>query len=111
MAIAHNELAEYAHWKAEEVKIINDTPVCFRDICVLEIRMGDVDDPDIFIASPIWDWQQTEAGKFIMEHAVEQPYWVRMHDPYNYGHVYRIMARLSKQNEIFWRLKWGGVSK
>ena len=111
MAIAHNELAEYTHWQAEEVKIVNDKPVRFRDICVLEIRMGDVEDPDLLIASPIWDWQQTAAGKFVMDHAVERPYWIRAIDPYGYGHVYRVMARVSEQHETFWRLKWGGLNK
>ena len=109
MAMTHNELAEYTHWQAEEVKLIDDQPVRFRDVCVLEIRMGDVEDPDLLIASPIWDWQQTEAGKFVMEHAVERPYWIRAVDPYSYGHVYRIMARVSEQHETFWRLKWGGL--
>ena len=27
------------------------------------IRMGDVEDPDLMIAQPIWEWQQTDAGK------------------------------------------------
>jgi hypothetical protein len=76
---------------------------------VLEIRMGDVEDPDLLIASPIWDWQQTDAGKFVMDHAVEQPYWLRNMDPTSWGHVYRIMARIGEQHETFWRLKWGGL--
>jgi hypothetical protein len=110
MAITRNE-HEYLHWQAEETKIINDRPVRFRDVCVYEIRMGDVEDPDLLIASPIWDWQQSEAGKFIMEHAVDKPYWARHLDYNSYGHVYRIMARLNEQHETFWRLKWGGLSK
>jgi len=46
-----------------------------------------------------------------MEHAVERPYWIRAVDPYSYGHVYRIMARVSEQHETFWMLKWGGLNK
>jgi hypothetical protein len=68
--------------------------------------MGDVDDPDLFVADPIWKWQQSEAGKFIMEHAEEQPYWTRSFDLHSYGHLYRIMARLSDQNELFFNLKF-----
>jgi len=107
MAMTRNELAEYRHWQPEEVKIVDDTPVRYRDVCVHEIRMSDVEDPDLFIASPIWDWQQTDAGKFVMEHAVEQPYWVSRLDPSTYGHVYLIMARLKESDQIFWSLKWG----
>ena len=105
MAITHDEQVE--HWKPQEVKIINDKAVRFRDVCVHEIRMGDVEDPDLFVADPIYKWQQSDAGTFIMENAVDKPYWTRSTDYTNYGHLYRIVARLSEQNEIFWQLKWG----
>ena len=92
------------HWQPEQVKIIDDQAIRFRDVCVHEIRMGDVEDPDLFVASPIWEWQQTPPGKFVMEHAVEAPYWISGVDHMSYGTVYKIMARLSEQNETFWRL-------
>ena len=104
MAITRNELAQYRHWKAEETKIIDNQPVRFRDVCVHEIQMADVEDPDLYVASPIWEWQQTAPGKFVMEHAVEEPYWVSTISHVSYGYKYRIMARLSEQNETFWRL-------
>jgi hypothetical protein len=106
MAITRNLQAEYKHWQPEFTKIVDGKPVRFRDVCVHEITMGDVEDPDLFVADPIWKWQQTEPGKFIMENAVEAPYWTRSMDYTTYGHKYRIMARLSEQNEIFWRLKY-----
>ena len=104
MAITRNEQAEYKHWQPEFTKVIDGKAVRFRDVCVHEITMGDVEDPDLWVASPIYDWQQTEAGKFIMEHAEDQPYWTQSMDYTTYGHKYRIMARLSEQNETFWRL-------
>jgi hypothetical protein len=104
MAITRNHQAEHKHWQPEMVKIIDDKPVRFRDVCVHEIRLGDVEDPDLWVASPIYEWQQTAPGKFIMEHAVEAPYWVQRMDYTSYSHVYQIIARLSEQNETFWRL-------
>jgi hypothetical protein len=101
----HN--TEIGHWQPELTKIVNGTPVRFRDICVHEIRMGDVEDPDLFVASPILEWQKSESGKFIMDNAVEPPYWIRMVEPSYFGYVYRIMARLSDYNETFYQLKWG----
>ena len=83
----------------------------FRDVCVHEIRMGDVEDPDLFVAEPIWKWQESDAGRFIMENAVDKPYWTGSIDTHTYGHMYRIMARLSEQHETFWRLKWGGLNR
>jgi hypothetical protein len=110
MAITHNPQAEYKHWQPEQVKIINNKAVRFRDVCVHEIRVGDVEDPDLMVAEPIWKWQESDAGRFIMENAEDKPYWSRtMHSPHSYGHMYRIMARLSEQNETFWQLKWGDI--
>ncbi len=97
------------HWQPYQVKIIGDKAVAFRDVIVHTIRMGDVEDPDLFVAQPIHDWQESDAGQFIMEHAVEKPYWHRTADLASYGHRYDIVARLSEQNECFWRLKWGGL--
>ena len=102
MAITQDDKPK--HWQPEFTKIIDGKPVRFRDVCVHEIRMGDVEDPDLFVADPIWQWQQTEPGKFIMENAEDPPYWTSRMDYSTYGTVYRIMARLSEQNETFWRL-------
>lgn len=83
----------------------------FRDICVYEFRVSDVDDPDIVAGQPFWHWQHSDQGQWIMEQAAERPYWIRVMDYSTYGYQYRIMARLSEQNETFWRLKWGGLNK
>jgi hypothetical protein len=107
MSIERNHQAEYTHWRPEHVQIIDGRAVRFRDVCVHEFVVGDVEDPDIIAGEPIWNWQQSESGTWVMEHAYEKPYWVRQHDYNTWGHKYRIMARLSEQNEIFWQLKWG----
>ncbi len=111
MAITRNEQAEYSHWRPEEVKIIDDRPVRFSDVCVHEFTLGDVEDPEIYAAGPIWDWQQTEAGCWIMEHAITKPYWTKAIDYPTYSIRIRIMARLSDQDQTFWRLKWVGRHK
>ena len=106
MAYRHFAQTEFAPRPAAEIKILDGKPVRFRDVCVHEIRMGDVEDPDIYVAAPIWEWQQTDAGRFVMEHAVDKPYWIQHRDHSSYHLLYRIMARLSEQNEVFWRLKY-----
>lgn len=106
MAITRNHEAEYRHWKAEEVKIIEDRAVRFSDVCVHEFSIGDVEDPDIYAGEPLLNWQQSEAGKWVMENAVETPYWVRALDYNSWGHRYKIMARLSEQNQTYFKLKF-----
>lgn len=104
MGIQRNEWAQYRHYQQAETKVINGQAIRYRDVCVKEIRMSDVEDPDLWVASPIYEWQQTPQGKFVMEHAEQEPYWISSVDYASYGTVYRIMARLSEQNETFWRL-------
>lgn len=106
MSTTSNNFENYAHWQAEEYKIIEDRVVRFSDICVHEFTMGDVEDPDLYAAGPILDWQKSPAGEFVMEHAVESPYWIRQVDHSSYGYRYRIVARLSEQNQTFFRLKF-----
>jgi len=40
-------------------------------------------------------WQDSEMGKWIMEHAIETPCWYRIPDMMQYGYKYQIRAKLS----------------
>lgn len=88
-------------------KVEDDIVKEIHKVVVHRIRMGDVDDPDLYVAQPIWEWQQTEQGKFIMENAVEQPEWHRHVDMMNYGHQYAIVAELEQKKLAEFYLKWG----
>ena len=93
-------------FKPTEYKIVNDRVVKFTDVKVHEFNMGDVEDPDLYAAQPLYEWQQSEQGKWVMEHAVEPPFWHRTTDPYNYGYKYYVIARLKEQDQTYWTLKW-----
>jgi hypothetical protein len=93
-------------FKAPEYRLINGKAVRFADVKVHEFNLGDVEDPDLYAAEPIWKWQQTEVGQWIMEHAVDKPFWHRHVDPYTFGYKYYIIARLTEQDQTFWALKW-----
>jgi hypothetical protein len=94
------------HNKPQETKIINGAAVTFSDMVVHKFRMGDVEDPVLYAAQPIYEWQQSEAGKFVMEHAVEPPWWVRTIDQYSYGFEFAIMARMKEADQTFYTLKY-----
>ena len=70
------------------------------------IRMGDVEDPDLFVAQPIYEWQQTEAGKWIMENSNPKPSWHHQVDYTTYGQLYLIRAYLTHKQLTFWKLKY-----
>jgi hypothetical protein len=65
-----------------------------KEIVVHEFTMGDVDDPDLYAGQPLWEWQQSEMGKWVMEHAVETPAWYRIPDTLQYGYKYQVRAKL-----------------
>lgn len=70
------------------------------------INMGDCEDPDLFVAQPIYEWQQTEKGKYIMQHSNPEPMWVRCVNHVTYGYEYRIKAYLTPEQLTFYRLKF-----
>lgn len=73
---------------------------------VHQIRLNDSDDPDLYVAAPIYDWQQTEAGKWIMENSVPAPKWFRHVDVNTYGYLYTIRAELTPEQITFFELKY-----
>ena len=97
----------HEHWQPVETRIIDGLPVRFRDVCVHEFAVGDVEDPVMYAGEPLWSWQQSAAGAWIIENAEETPYWIKDMDPSTYMYRFRIMARLSEFNETFFRLKYG----
>lgn len=93
-------------FKPVECKVINNKVVKFANVVVYSFAMGDVEDPDLYAAQPIHEWQQSQAGKWVMEHAVEMPFWHRHVDPSTYGYKYYVIARLCEQDQLYWTLKW-----
>lgn len=76
-------------------------------VVVHQFSMGDVEDPDLYAAQPMWDWQESEQGKFVMKHAVDQPEWHRQLDHTSYGYKYAIVAELEAKKLSEFYLKWG----
>jgi len=76
-------------------------------IVVHTFRVGDAEDPDIYAAQPLWDWQESEKGKWVMEHAIETPTWNRDLDFVTYGYRYAIVAELPGARATEYYLRWG----
>jgi hypothetical protein len=74
---------------------IGDSIEEVREVVVHEFSMGDVDDPYLYAADPMWKWQESEEGQWIMTHALETPSWHRIPDNLQYGYRYQIRAKLS----------------
>lgn len=68
--------------------------------------MGDVEDPDIYVAEPLFRWQESPKGKWCMENCTEAPEYSIMPDPNTMGYRVVIKGRLDPHNEIIYRLKF-----
>ena len=73
---------------------------------VHSFTMADAEDPDLYAAEPLYKWEKSEEGKWVMEHAVEQPIWQRIIEQNTYMYRYVIKAKFTKEDYIFWKLKF-----
>lgn len=64
-----------------------------REMVIHEFSMGDVDDPDLYAAQPLHEWEKSDFGQWCMKNAADTPTWHRMADPMTYGYKYQIRAK------------------
>lgn len=68
--------------------------------------VSDVDDPDIYAAEPIFEWQNSEAGQWMMKHSSPAPSWHQETDFSTWGTRYLIRGYLTPELYTFWKLKY-----
>jgi hypothetical protein len=93
-----------------QFQIVDNKVLEIKQLVVHRFRLGDVDDIDVYAAEPLYKWQQSEMGKWVMEHAVEMPIWNRQVDYGTYQYEYAIAAKLQAKDATFFLLKWGNTS-
>jgi len=72
--------------------------------------MGDVDDIDIYVAQPLYEWQQTEQGKWVMANASNLKYYTSA-DANTFGHRITITGDLEEIKATEYFLKWNNAEK
>lgn len=78
-------------------------------IVVHRFNLSDVEDPDLYAAEPLYKWEKSEQGQFIMSNAVEQPEFHRQVNPMLMGYQYAITAELEKKKLSEFLLRWGPI--
>jgi hypothetical protein len=68
-------------------------------------NLGDVEDPDIYVASPLFEWQQTEKGQWVMQHGQELTYNINP-DMHTLGYKVTIRGCLTPEDEVYYTLKY-----
>jgi len=79
-------------------------PIMFYDFSI-----GDVDDVDIYAAQPIYEWQQTDHGRWVMAHAQDLRYYTQP-DMNTFGYRVVIRGMLEPQQATEYFLRWHNAS-
>jgi len=73
-------------------------------------NMGDVEDIDIYVAEPIYRWQQTSQGRWVMEHAHDLTYHTQI-DAHHWGYDVVIRGEINDPKRITeYFLRWPNKS-
>ena len=75
-------------------------------LVVHKFIMGDVEDPEIYAAEPIMEFERSEKGQWLHEHSEKQMEFEIQPDPHVYGYSVHIQAWLSEENLTYFKLKW-----
>jgi len=87
--------------------LVGDRVEEVKDVIVHTFTMGDVEDPDLYAAEPLFKWQESEQGQWVMKNACDTPTWYRMADPLTFGYKYQIRAKLMGPSLTEWMLRYG----
>ena len=89
-----------------QVMVIEGVAHRIYHVIVHSFLTGDVEDPDLYAAQPLWEWENSEMGQWVMENAIETPMWNRIVDYNTYGTRYTITAKLKDADHTYFLLKY-----
>lgn len=76
-----------------------------KRIVFATFNMGDVEDPEIYIAQPIYEFQQTDKGRWMMENCKDPTYQISP-CPETYGYRAVISGMVEDQLATEFYLRW-----
>jgi len=79
-----------------------------RGTLVKEIAMGDCEDPYLYAAFPIYEWEQTEEAQWLKSKCDDLVFFC---DAGGYGFVIRIYAPLEGEALTYYNLKYLGIKE
>lgn len=64
------------------------------------------EDPIVYAGEILHKWENSEAGKWVMEHSVEKPIWDKSFDTKLYTYRIRIAAKFYEEDAVYFTLKF-----
>jgi general stress protein 26 len=77
------------------------------NIVLHKFTMGDVEDPYVYAAFPISEWQQTEKGTWVMQHVIGEPKIHVCFQMYDYRNHVAVTGSLNAEDYTYYLLRWG----
>jgi len=78
-----------------------------RRIVVYRMRLGDVEDPELYAAEPLYRFEKSELGKWVMVNAVpESVIWRTYVDHNTYGYQVIVQADFEGPKITEYFLRW-----
>lgn len=78
-----------------------------KTIQVHKFNIGDVDDIEIYVAEPLYEFEVSEKGRWVTEHALESPVWHQRMIPDAFYYIISVEAKFTDEMATFFQLKWG----
>lgn len=82
-----------------------------RGTLVKEIQMGDVDDPYLYAAFPLAEWEKTEEYQWLKSQMPEDEDLVFFCDSHYFGFIIRVYAPLTGKALTYYNLKYLGIKE
>ena len=92
--------------KPPSFRRVGDQVVEESDMLIYEFQINGITNPDSDVDRNLQAWLKTDPGQWILEHCVEEPYIVWYENAIYGGYAYRMMARLRKQDQTFFKMKF-----
>ena len=77
-------------------------------ILLHEFQLRSEDDPALYAAAPLYEWEKSAAGQWAMKNSATTPVWELHQDHMTYMSVVRIYGELSEVDATVYRLKCTG---
>jgi hypothetical protein len=73
-----------------------------------QFAMGDVEDPEIYAAEPIYQWEKSEIGQWCHQHAYNLRFYISP-SLESFSQTVIIRGDMTDKDYSFFLLKWGAV--
>lgn len=73
---------------------------------VHSFSMGDVEDPELYVASPLIEWEKSEQGQWVKDRSVTVPEFHISPCMRTFGYRVSITAELLDQDLTYYCLRW-----